>query len=367
MAKAAIQRTVKFISKSGTYTAYLSSQYGRIWQMYDEVWNCVPDWSQDNVIVYFTVVSSLVANGQAATINVPTWTIGGSQINNGSTILPAWTGVFELVPIGSGNSYHGLKIKQNLAQRFTGSSTSLKAVAEMSVGNDTTTTIQAEVPVTFTPATEGGVSVIINDVSTPQTKNFTFTVDNENIILKAQTYQGLAQLDDTAQHIIDNGISYQWQKLVGAVWTNISGATSQTLTVNERDIMTYGQYRCAVTYSSGVFYGSAPLMDATDPYIINPYPQLMTTDATPVLIEDGGETIEEPNTQVVYSPKIVLRGSNTQPTGIDQHFDFSFTDSAGSEIKNPVTNATSAAVTYNDCLANGNISVNIESHTELAE
>ena len=367
MSKAAIQRTVKFIGKSGTYTAYLSSQYGSVWQMYDEVWNCVPDWSRNNVTVYFTVVSSLVANGQQASIQQsPIWKIGGQQINNGTTVVQGWADAFEIIAPSQGNQYWGLKIKANLAQRFSGSSTNLYAVGELVVG-DKTTSVHAETPISFTPATEGGVKIIVKDVSTPVSKNFTFNVDNENIILKCETYQGLAQLDDTAQHITDNGVSYQWQKIVNAAWTNITGATQQQLTVNERDIMTYGQYRCRVTYASNTFYGTADLMDSTDPYIINPGAKLMTTDNPPVLIEDGCETIEDPNTQVMYSPKIVLRGSDTVPAGFSNaKFDFAFGDSAGA-IFHSSTNQASDAVTYDMCLNHGNVAVSIESHDELSE
>ena len=48
-------------------------------------------------------------------------------------------------------------------------------------------------------------------------------------------------------------ITYQWQKYVGSVWVNISGATAATFTKTNADLIDIGQYRAVATNQ----YGSA--------------------------------------------------------------------------------------------------------------
>ena len=46
-------------------------------------------------------------------------------------------------------------------------------------------------------------------------------------------------------------MSYQWQKLLGSTWTNISGATSPTFTIASTTTADAGQYRAVVSNSAG--------------------------------------------------------------------------------------------------------------------
>lgn len=61
--------------------------------------------------------------------------------------------------------------------------------------------------------------------------------------------------------------TYQWAKYVNGTWTNISGATSSTLTVSGSDIVNIQSYRCTMTYSSKSYVGVITVEDKSDPYV----------------------------------------------------------------------------------------------------
>ena len=61
--------------------------------------------------------------------------------------------------------------------------------------------------------------------------------------------------------------TYQWAKYVNGTWTNISGATSSTLTVSGSDIVNIQSYRCTMTYSSKSYVDVITVEDKSDPYV----------------------------------------------------------------------------------------------------
>lgn len=61
--------------------------------------------------------------------------------------------------------------------------------------------------------------------------------------------------------------TYQWAKYVNGAWTNISGATSSTLTVSGADIVNIQSYRCTMTYSSKTYVDVITVEDKSDPYV----------------------------------------------------------------------------------------------------
>lgn len=61
--------------------------------------------------------------------------------------------------------------------------------------------------------------------------------------------------------------TYQWAKYVNGTWTNISGATSSTLTVSGSDIVNIQSYRCTMTYSSKTYVDVITVEDKSDPYV----------------------------------------------------------------------------------------------------
>ena len=65
---------------------------------------------------------------------------------------------------------------------------------------------------------------------------------------------------------ISNAI-YQWAKYAGGSWTDISGATGSTLTVNGSDIVNIQSYRCTMTYNSKSYVDVITVEDKSDPYV----------------------------------------------------------------------------------------------------
>lgn len=63
---------------------------------------------------------------------------------------------------------------------------------------------------------------------------------------------------------IASGATYQWAKLVNGNYTNISNATSKTLTVNGADIVNIQTYRCTMTYKSKTYVDVITVEDKTD-------------------------------------------------------------------------------------------------------
>ncbi|MCW6662780.1 hypothetical protein NHG23_02625 [Aerococcaceae bacterium NML190073] len=61
--------------------------------------------------------------------------------------------------------------------------------------------------------------------------------------------------------------AYQWAKYVNGSWTNISGATSSTLTVSGSDIVNIQSYRCTMTYSGKTYVDVITVEDKSDPYV----------------------------------------------------------------------------------------------------
>lgn len=61
--------------------------------------------------------------------------------------------------------------------------------------------------------------------------------------------------------------TYQWAKYANGTWTNISGATSATLSVSGADIVNIQSYRCTMTYSGKTYVDVITVEDKSDPYV----------------------------------------------------------------------------------------------------
>ena len=368
MSKAYAQRTVKFINKVGTFTAYLQCAQGELWQTYKldgtTYTDIYPNYETTQPVVDFVVISSRVAG--ATNLNgMPTWYLGSTQINNGTTMLNGMGTYFELLTPTGGRSYYGIKIKKNLVALTSGSSITLKAEGDLLISTlSTTDKIHAVTTISIMPATASGAKVVIMDVTQAVQQGtrtaFTFTSEEQQMSLRADSYTGSTPLT--------SNLTYQWQIVRNGQWTNltnnsqtggniISGATSQTLIIGENVVMTYVQIRCEVKRSGTFFaYGVANIMDATDPFVINPNPN------------PSDETIENSGDTVTYTPKIVSRNTGAEQTSLtNQKFNFNLTNSAGVNVVTPITNAASATVTYDMCASNGDINVIIESVADLKD
>lgn len=61
--------------------------------------------------------------------------------------------------------------------------------------------------------------------------------------------------------------TYQWAKYADGKWTNISGATTSTLTVSGSDIINIQSYRCTMTYGGKTYVDVITVEDKSDPYV----------------------------------------------------------------------------------------------------
>ena len=205
--------------------------------------------------------------------------------------------------------------------------------------------IQAEYRIPVQQSTGNSYRVTI---TAGDTKNFVITEktgNNSSVILTAKAYQSGAQLS--------TGLTYQWEKMVNGGWQTLTGKTSQSLTVQEADIDTYGEFRVTVSLN-GAEIGKdiQGVMDASDPFDIDPCPSP----------EDEAIT-EDPNGNgtVTYTPKVVKRGTNVK--AIDTTFYFVVKDAVGVYLNSQSDRTTpkaSYSVTRAHCLqAGGDVSVTI--------
>ena len=101
-----------------------------------------------------------------------------------------------------------------------------------------------------------GVSAVTFQVYAPN--GYLLTKDLSEITLQAFAYEG-----STA---ITSGATYQWAQYEEGAWENISGATTQTLTVTKADVVKSKSYKCTMTYKSKQYTDTATVQDKTDIY-----------------------------------------------------------------------------------------------------
>lgn len=100
-----------------------------------------------------------------------------------------------------------------------------------------------------------GVNAVVFSVYAP---NGTI-VQNQSgtLTLATSAYSGTTAITGT----------YQWAKYVNGTWTNISGATSATLSVSGADIVNIQSYRCTMTYNEKTYVDVITVEDKSDPYV----------------------------------------------------------------------------------------------------
>lgn len=100
-----------------------------------------------------------------------------------------------------------------------------------------------------------GVNAVVFSIYAP---NGTI-VQNQSgtLTLATSAYSGTTAITGT----------YQWAKYANGTWTNISGATSATLSVSGADIVNIQSYRCTMTYSGKTYVDVITVEDKSDPYV----------------------------------------------------------------------------------------------------
>lgn len=164
----------------------------------------------------------------------------------------------------------GITVKTNTAATATAAGKlELSVVASSDLGG--TSILTGDITLTFTisgqsvakvftwtksKAGSNGISAVVFSVYAP---NGT-VVQNQSgtLTLATSAYSGTTAITSA---------TYQWAKYVNGTWTNISGATSSTLTVSGSDIVNIQSYRCTMTYSSKSYVDVITVEDKSDPYV----------------------------------------------------------------------------------------------------
>lgn len=345
MSVASTSRTIKFISKAGTYTAAIMSPSGDLYQDYegttDDVTAIYPNFETLKPILYFVCTSSRVAEGVANPDGMEYYFNGTKITFSGGVSTGTFAGYFMTVAPSGDQLYYGLQIVKNIAALAGYAPAVIKMVATVSYGTQSDT-IQASYTIPIQQATGSSYRVTI---AAGDTKNFVITTNGGSCILKAMAYQ--------SGNALTKDLTYVWEKMGATGWETITGATAQTLTVRADDINTYGEYRVHV-YRAGAEIGSdiQSVMDTSDPYDIDPHPspedEAITEDTTG-------------NGQVTYTPVVVTRGTSTK--ALDTQFYFVLKDAAGVYLNSDrTTPKSSQTVTRAHCVqAGGDVSVTITS------
>lgn len=345
MSVASTSRTIKFISKAGTYTAAIMSPSGDLYQDYEGTTNDVtaiyPNFETLKPILYFVCTSSRVAEGVANPDGMEYYFNGAKITFSGGVSTGTFAGYFKTVAPSGDQLYYGLQIVKNIAALAGYAPAVIKMVATVSYGTQSDT-IQASYTIPIQQATGSSYRVTI---AAGDTKNFVITTKGGSCILKAMAYQ--------SGNALTKDLTYVWEKMGATGWETITGATAQTLTVRADDINTYGEYRVHVS-RAGAEIGSdiQSVMDTSDPYDIDPHPspedEAITEDTTG-------------NGQVTYTPVVVTRGTSTK--ALDTQFYFVLKDAAGVYLNSDrTTPKSSQTVTRAHCVqAGGDVSVTITS------
>lgn len=347
MSVASASRTIKFISKAGTYTAVISSPSGDLYQMWEgstaEVTNIFPDFTSVKPILYFVCMSSRTAEGVTTPDSIDFY-VGSTKLtwsgDTSTNVFGGETGHFKKISPSGSQLYYGIQIVKNLVVPFGFAPVNIRMVAAVSYGTQSDS-IEASYSIPISQSTGSAYKVTI---AAGDTKNFIITEKGGSCKLKAMTY--------LSGNLVTNALSYVWEKLTSTGWVALA-ATTQEITVADTDIDTFGQFRVTVS-QSGAELGKdiQGVMDASDPYDIDPCPSP----------ED--ETITEDTTgngSITYTPKVVKRGTTTQ--AIQSLFTFVVKDVNGVYL-NPsserTTPAASCTVTRAQCIAGGgDISIDI--------
>lgn len=254
--KASTSRAIHFTSKGGGYNAIWMGSRGDLyqeWQTSNGTTTYYPAITPSNPIVMNLTVTSVRSTGVVTPAAVTYYANGTKLTFSGLNCTNAgWSDLFALTADGM------LKIIGNLGRVMLGNYI-LEADISVSAAAGGSDMIHASAPVTLSPY--NGADYARVTIFSPDGKNFTINDKGGSCILKALTTKGGVE--------VTAGLTYQWYKITSGAFTAISGATSQTLTVQEQDVDTYGMYKVIVK-ENGVELGHdiQQVMDASDPYDI---------------------------------------------------------------------------------------------------
>lgn len=252
--RASASRRIHFTSKGGGYSAIWMGSRGDLYQEYQTVGGSTryyPDFAANPITMSLTVTSART-NGIVAPSSVTYYANGTKLTFSGLTCTnTGWSGVFALTAAGD------LRIIGNLGAVMIGNFL-LEADVSVSAASGSDV-IHVVAPVTMPPY--NGADYARVTILSPDGKNFVIAEKDGSCQLKAYTTKGGSE--------VTSGLSYEWYRIVNGAFARISGASSQVLTVNEKDVDTYGMYKVVVK-ENGVElgYDTQQVLDASDPYDI---------------------------------------------------------------------------------------------------
>lgn len=340
MSTSSVSRTIKFIQKSGTFTAIIMSPSGDLYQEYigepSTTTNVIPNFENSKPEIYFVCTSSRSSVG-TVTPDGMEYYFNGTKIDfSGVDSIGAYAGVFKKIQPGTGQPYYGLKIMKNLVYYTLGAPASIKMKATISSGVQSDV-IEASYVIPIQVSTGGDTYKVT--IASGDNNYFVIREKGGSCVLKAVAY--------LAGAVVSGGMSYVWEKMTSSGWSAITGNTSSTLTVYESDIDTYAEYRVTIS-KGGATIGSdmQGVMDVSDPLMINANP--IPEDET--ITDDASDTSRS---SVVYTPKVVNR-SGVQITN-QPLFYFTVVDASGNILNASSYNTAKASetVTRGMCVQGG--------------
>lgn len=356
MSKASASCTVKYRRRSGTFAAVIMDPKGNVYQEYPEYASGVatgvtPNFQVTQPELAFVCTSSRVAQG-IADVSAMKCMFGSRQLlfdTSGACLGLQTTagvdtsaqGVFTLHEPDASSPYWRLRIIKDIVALAGGQPVNITMTGTVADSDGNTDEIQASYNIGISKTTGRAyrVTILAGDANM-----FTIRQKGGSCILKGE-------VRDTTGNAVTSGVTWQWQEMSASGWTAISGATSDSLTVTEADVDSYAEFRVVATIGSETCTDVQGVMDVSDPYILEP---------NPVPID---EVIDEDDTNgsVVYTPKLLTRGSNTAVAG--QTFDFVVMSAAGVVLSGGnASNVTSFTVTHamaKQAASEGDISVTI--------
>ena len=215
MSTASTSRTIKFISKAGTYTAVIMSPNGDLYQDYEGTTNDVtaiyPNFETLKPILYFVCTSSRVAEGVASPDAMEYYFNGTKLTFSGGVSTGTYAGYFKIVEPSGDQLYNGLQIVKNIAAIAGYAPAVIKMVATISYGTQSDQ-IQASYTIPIQQATGSSyrVTIVAGD-----TKNFVINDKAGSCVLKAMAYQSGNALTKDLTYVCENMGRNGWVELTG--------------------------------------------------------------------------------------------------------------------------------------------------------
>lgn len=332
MATASASRTIKVIDRGATFTCFIYSPSGDVFQEYDGD-AFYPNFEASNLReeekpkLMLIVTSSRASEGTiSVSRNEAEFFFNGQKIQFGSNFVSSGlvgtnmldnsvSGAFQLVEEANeqGKRVVGLRILKNLVPLSGRASVTITMKARVVVGTHADV-VQASYTIPITPYTGATYRVVI---APGDLGNYLITSKGERCRLRAVVYKQGAVVKD-------GDFLYTWERLTANGWATFKGyMKSQTkeIEVQDTDVETQGMFRLLVHKGANLIGSDVEtVLDVSDPYEI-------------VCNPNRDETIDmsDPTKQkIVYYPKVVTRGSTSAVSGYT--FRFLLMDGSGNAL-----------------------------------